>query len=266
MSPNHADYFACIHGILRTGACVIPMNPLYHEEELLFQVKGAGITTIIACHSCLPVVFKAREKAKFEIIVLDDELNNKSYPGTHSFHTMKNTPKDVSDTSYPKETPISNGGDDVCIMPYSSGTTGLPKATMLTHNNMISNLLQMDQGEMRFFTKDDVTISPLPMFHIYAFHVSLSANLYSGVPLITMSKFSLERFCQLVQEYKCTRAHLVPPIILQLSKSHIVDQYNLKSLKVALSAAAPLSSDIELECRTRIGCIVKQAWGMTEVS
>ena len=107
--------------------------------------------------------------------------------------------------------------------------------------------------------KDHRLISPLPFFHIYGFTVSALYAAWRGQELITMSqRFDLELFCQLVQKYKPQRAHLVPPILLALAKHPIVDQYDLSSLTMIVSAAAPLSKDIEEAVHRRIGAEVKQ--------
>jgi len=102
-------------------------------------------------------------------------------------------------------------------------------------------------------------ISPLPYFHIYGFTVSAMYAAWRGQELITLSqRFDLELFCQLCEKYKPQRAHLVPPILLALAKHPIVDRYDLTSLKMIISAAAPLSKDIEDAVYRRIGAEVKQ--------
>jgi len=104
-------------------------------------------------------------------------------------------------------------------------------------------------------------------FHIYAYTVSMLYPAWKGQTVITKSgRFDLEQFCQLVQEHKPERAHLVPPILLGLAKHPVVDQYDLSSLQCIISAAAPLSKETEKAVKGRIGCEVKQAWGMSELS
>lgn len=115
--------------------------------------------------------------------------------------------------------------------------------------------------------KDDKIISPLPFFHIYGFLFSALYSAWKGQEIITMSqRFDLELFCQLVEKHKPQRAHLVPPIIVGLAKSPLVDKYDLSSLKMIVSAAAPLSKETEDAVTNRIDCDIKQAWGMSELS
>jgi len=99
------------------------------------------------------------------------------------------------------------------LLPYSSGTTGLSKGCMLSHANIVANLLQTDEVERPVFPQHHKLVSPLPFFHIYGLLVSLIYCGWRGQELITMSdRFDLERFCQLVQEHRPERAHLVPPV------------------------------------------------------
>ena len=141
------------------------------------------------------------------------------------------------------------GGDDLVILPFSSGTTGLPKGTMITHDNLVTNLRQFVAPEFAFVGADDAIISPLPMFHIYGFAASLMMAAWRGNHYVTMQAFDLVRFCELVAEHRPTRAHLVPPIILGLAKHPVIDDHDFSSLKMIISAAAPLGPDVEAACR-----------------
>ena len=110
-------------------------------------------------------------------------------------------------------------------------------------------------------------ISPLPFFHIYGWLASLLYTGWRGQQLITFSdRFDLEQFCQMVEKHQPQRAHLVPPILLGIAKSPVLENYDLSSVKMIVSAAAPLSKEVENEVFERIGSQVKQAWGMSELS
>jgi 4-coumarate--CoA ligase len=131
----------------------------------------------------------------------------------------------------------------------------------------VANLLQLEEIEDMAFPPDQRLISPLPFFHIYGFLASMLYCAWKGQQIITTSgRFDLEQFCQLVEEHKPQRAHLVPPIILGLAKHPVVDNYDMSSLRMIISAAAPLGSDIEEAVKRRLGCDVKQGWGMSELS
>lgn len=154
--------------------------------------------------------------------------------------------------------------EDLVALPYSSGTTGLPKGVMLTHHNLISNMRQMEG--LDYFTENDTLLCVLPLFHIYGLVVILNMGLYMGATIVMMPRFDLEQFLKTVSQYRVTLAHLVPPIILALSKSPIVDEYDLSSLKAVFSGAAPLDANLTRACSERLNLQIRQGYGLTETS
>jgi acyl-CoA synthetase (AMP-forming)/AMP-acid ligase II len=156
--------------------------------------------------------------------------------------------------------------DSVATIPFSSGTTGVPKGVVLTHRNLVANLEQLLPQEGKYITKDGVLMVPLPFFHIFGLVVGLLMGCRVNSKVVFLPAFDLERFLQLVQDEKVTRCYVVPPIILALAKHPLVDKYDLSSVKAVLSGAAPLGGDVQEGCMARLNCVVKQAWGMTELS
>ncbi|HKG23258.1 MAG TPA: AMP-binding protein, partial [Blastocatellia bacterium] len=149
-------------------------------------------------------------------------------------------------------------------LPYSSGTTGLAKGVMLTHYNLVANCSQALTVEVP--SEDEVLIGVLPFFHIYGMVVILNMGLHLGQTIVSMPRFDLEQFLDLLQKYGVTRGYLVPPIILALAKHPLVDKYDLSKLRLLNSGAAPLGEDVARACADRLGCIVKQGYGLTETS
>ena len=260
-TPNHVDFFAAFHGAIKAGASVTLLNPLYTKYEITNQLSSSRAKALIAHPSC----FEAASQAAQDLPLLTQliQVGDTAPTGAVALDDLKKWPQNVVRGSVPA-TPVD--GDALACLPYSSGTTGLPKGTMLTHDNLTVNLHQCDAVDGKFWTPEDVLISPLPFFHIYAFMYSVHLAAYHGNTLITMPRFDMDRFCALVEEYKCTRAHLVPPIVLGLAKTPIVNDHDLSSLKVLTCAAAPLGGELEAEASARLKVDIKQAWGMSELS
>ena len=154
------------------------------------------------------------------------------------------------------------GPDDDAVLLYSSGTTGLPKGVPLSHRNPVASLCQM--RAVHRAGADDVVLTVLPLYHIFALQVTLSLGLAAGATVVTMPRFDLEGCCGLVQDYGVTRVEVVPPIVLALARHPAVTGYDLSSLRLITSSGAPLGADVAAECARRLDCRVKQAYGMTE--
>ncbi|MEI7631224.1 MAG: AMP-binding protein, partial [Actinomycetes bacterium] len=152
----------------------------------------------------------------------------------------------------------------VVVLPYSSGTTGLPKGVMLTHRNLVANLAQVEDALA--VSDGELVLAVLPFFHIYGMQVLLNEFLSRGSTIVTVPRFDLEQCLGIIQEHKITRLFAVPPIVLALAKHPLVDKYDLSSLKQVFSGAAPLSAELAQEAATRIDCDVVQGFGMTELS
>ena len=159
---------------------------------------------------------------------------------------------------------VVDPGSDLAAIPYSSGTTGLPKGVMLTHRNLVANVLQSE--EVIRMESDDVVIGVLPFFHIYGQTVIMNMGLHNGAPIVTMPRFDLDQFLGLIEEHRVTIANVVPPIALALAKHPAVDGADLSSLRLIMSGAAPLGAELSDAVSTRLDVATVQGYGMTETS
>jgi acyl-CoA synthetase (AMP-forming)/AMP-acid ligase II len=247
-SQNLPEYAAVFLGASTIGVVSTTANPAYGAEELARQVRDSGARLIVT----MPLLGeRAREAAAAagvtDIIVI----------GEATFAAL------VSESDAPPAVAI-DPARDVVALPYSSGTTGLPKGVMLTHRNLIANLAQIDQIESG--GPGESTIGFLPFFHIYGMTVVLCLSLRRGSCVVTIPKFDLAEYLRLSQEHRVRRAYIVPPVALALARQPVVDQYDLSSLEVIMSGAAPLSADLQTAVERRLRCTVKQGYGMTEAS
>jgi acyl-CoA synthetase (AMP-forming)/AMP-acid ligase II len=251
-STNCPEYAIAFHAAVMLGGINTTLNPLYTAEEASFQLKDARAKFLVAAPLFLD---KARDAAAEvgieEVFVFGDA------DGATPFTELLESDGDVPQVEIdPKE--------DLVALPYSSGTTGLSKGVMLTHYNLVANMRQMDG--LDYFHRNDILLCVLPLFHIYGLVVVLNMGLHMGATIVTMPRFDLEQFLSAIQKYHVTLSHIVPPIVLKLAKEPIVSNYDLSSLKVIFSGAAPLGPELTKECMQRIGCSIRQGYGMTETS
>lgn len=251
-SPNLPEYAIAFHAVATLGGVVTTINPLYTADELAHQLNDSQARFLLTIPLFLDKAREAQHKSSVEEIFVFGE-DQKATP----FASLMQSDGVIPEVAI-------NSREDLIVLPYSSGTTGLPKGVMLTHYNLVANLCQC-HGVVDF-SPDDTMIGILPFFHIYGMMVVMSYMLYKGGTVVTLPRFELEQFLQVVQDYKVTVAALVPPIILALAKHPVVDQYDLSHLKLVFSGAAPLSGDLQEAVSRRLGCVAVQGYGLTETS
>ena len=252
LSPNCWEYAVMFHAVATLGGIVTPINPLYTKPEITHQLKDSRARFLVTVPACVEKATAACADAGVEELFVFG-----SAPEATPFSSLLN------DNGRAEQVAI-DPLEDLVALPYSSGTTGLAKGVMLTHSNLVANIRQMEG--LRYFYDTDTLICVLPLFHIYGLVVVLNMGLYSGASIVLMPRFELEQFLQAVQRYNVTLAHLVPPIVLSLSKDPIVDKYPLTKLNTIFSGAAPLGEELTRACMERLGCKIRQGYGLTETS
>ncbi len=261
LSPNVPEYAIAFHAVASLGGISCPVNPMYTEQEIAHQLSDSGARFLVTVPQCLEKANGAAALATNieEVFVFIDEGSDELLEGGGAtpFSTLMESDGPVPEVSI-------NPREDLVALPYSSGTTGLAKGVMLTHHNLVANMCQM-QG-LSYFTEDDTLVAVLPLFHIYGLVVILNLGLHEGATIVLMPRFELEPFLKVLQDYEVTMAHLVPPIVLALSKHPVVDNYNLPKLKTIFCGAAPLGEDLTRACTERLSCEIRQGYGMTETS
>jgi acyl-CoA synthetase (AMP-forming)/AMP-acid ligase II len=251
-SPNLPEYALAVFGVASLGGTVTPVNPLYTVDELAHQLQDARAKVLVTAPPFLEKARAAAARSGVKEIFVFGEAD-----GALPFASL------LRSVGEPPTVEIAPR-EDVAVLPYSSGTTGRSKGVMLTHHNLVSNIFQcVGMDDIR---EDDVVIAVLPFFHIYGLSVLLNMTLHHGCTLVTMPRFDLQTFLQALQEHKVTRAYVVPPIILALAKHPDVDAFDLRRLRCINSGAAPLGAEVQGALAKRLGCIVKQGYGLTETS
>ncbi|MBX9929250.1 MAG: 4-coumarate--CoA ligase family protein [Gemmatimonadaceae bacterium] len=257
-APNTPEYAAIFFGVARIGATNTTANPLYTAEELAKQLKDSGARLIFTVPPLAERALAAAAMVQARVICLGDA------PGCESFTTFLATGRDAPEgLDVIRPSVAIESARHLVALPYSSGTTGLPKGVMLTHRNLVANMAQCEHIEAA--GPGDHIIGTLPFFHIYGMVVILCMVLRKGAAVVTLPQFDLEKYLALSAQYECKVAYVVPPIALALAKHSLVAQFPL-TLEYITSGAAPLGAELEAAVAQRLGAVVKQGYGMTEAS
>lgn len=254
-SPNVPEYAIAFHAVSLLGGIITTANPLYTASELHHQLVDANAKFLLT----VPLFVEKAQEAMADTAVQELFVFGEA-DGATPFDDLRHSDGSVPQVAIdPKE--------DLLVLPYSSGTTGLPKGVMLTHHNIVANICQVDGMDDAKLTNDqDVVLGVLPFFHIYGMVVIMNMSLGVGATVVTMPRFDPQLFLESVQKFGVTRTNLVPPILLFLGKHPLVDQYDLSTLRELSSGAAPLGKELATAVSDRINCRVTQGYGMTETS
>ncbi|PYH96924.1 luciferase [Aspergillus ellipticus CBS 707.79] len=253
-APNSIDLPPLIWGTLAVGGVVCPVNSSYRAEELLHPLKDARAKAIVTTKAQSSVVYDAVDRAGLsrDRVILLDEPSPSWIDGEFA-------------SDAPHSPLIRRPDQELAFLVYSSGTTGLPKGVMLSHRNLVANLVQNEAVDQCNLTwQNDRAIAVLPFFHIYGITYLLNYTIYTGMTIHVMPRFQFATFCDTVQRARITYAYVVPPVILELVSNPRVSNYNLKSLRMVLSAAAPLATELIHVAREKLNLPVRQAYGMSE--
>lgn len=247
-APNSIEYGVALHGALLAGATVTTLNPLYREREVEHQLHDAGAKLVFTLGPLVPVV----EAARTHVPQLERILELEGV-------------WDMASAAADEPAPVAiDPFKDIAVLPYSSGTTGLPKGVMLSHQNLTANLRQTVALGMT--NESAVVLDFLPFYHIYGMMVLLNVGLVVGATQIIIPRFDPEAVLEILQRFRVTDLYCVPPAILALANQPRLDEYDLSAVRFLMSGAAPLPIEVGRQAAAKLGCVVMQGYGMTESS
>lgn len=262
-APNDIDFAPIVYGVFFAGGIVSPANPAYSVDELSFQLTNSGSKAIVTTVDFLSTALKAAKKSNIpeDRVIL---LGSKKDP-SHKVKHWTNIRKTSGAIRYRRRKVDPDA--DLAFLVYSSGTTGLPKGVMLSHRNIVADVLMIQGCVGKWYaTGEDKILGVLPFFHIYGLTGLVHQPLHRGIELVVMPAFNLEVFLKAIQTHKITFVYVAPPVIVRLSRDPVVDDYDLSSLKMITSGAAPLTRELVDTVHKRLKVKVNQAYGLSETS
>ncbi|KAG0523827.1 hypothetical protein BDA96_07G156400 [Sorghum bicolor] len=253
--PNCVEFALAFLACSRLGAAATTANPLHTPPEIAKQAAASGATVVITEPA---FVGKVRGLAGVAVVATGDGAE-----GCVSFSELTDAAADDDGSALP---PI-DVANDVVALPYSSGTTGLPKGVMLSHRGLVTSVAQLVDGDNPnlHLREDDVVLCVLPMFHVYSLHSILLCGMRAGAALVIMKRFDTLRMFELVKRHGITVVPLVLPIAVEMAKSDAMDRHDLSSVRMVISGAAPMGRELQDLLRAKLpGAVLGQGYGMTE--
>ncbi|KAH8652021.1 4-coumarate-CoA ligase, variant [Ilyonectria robusta] len=274
-APNTIDTMTISWALHRVNGLSSPANSVYSADELRHQLETSRAKAIFTVASLLPVALEAAEKHKVNKghIILCEMPGDHSYP--RDFRTVSQLIEEgrhlpaLEALAWAK----GQGARQTAFLCFSSGTSGVPKAVMISHYNVIANVLQLQVYEqpMRDAIQPnwrDVTVGLMPFSHIYGLVAVCHIGLYRGDSMVVLPKFDIRAFLSTIEAYKINTLPIVPPIIITMTKQKaLCDRYDLTSVKQILSGAAPLSREVAQKLSSQHGSwVIRQGYGLTETA
>ncbi|WP_232376082.1 AMP-binding protein [Amycolatopsis aidingensis] len=250
LAPNVPEYPIMFHAAATAGGTVMVINPLDTTDELVGHLNESGARFLVTLPSDLPKAQELKARTDVAELVVLGEAD-----GATSMSSLLEADED------PPEPDIDPAQDVVALL-HSSGTTGYPKGVLLTHRNMIANVLQI--SETAPLGADEKVLAVPPFHHAFGLVMAMNSSLLQGATIVTMPRFDPEAYLKAIQEHRITRLYVVPTIAVLLARSPLADQYDLSSVRGIVSGGAALDPEIADLVRSRLGCQIGQGYGLTE--
>ncbi|MFW9821563.1 MAG: long-chain fatty acid--CoA ligase [Candidatus Thorarchaeota archaeon] len=276
MLPNFPQFVFSFYGILKAGATVTACSVLHTEHELAYQLNDSGAEIIIAWDNQIEKISNIKDRTRLRHVIISNifdwapmanPLGQREPPeisGTIQFLKLinKTKPKPPKFETNPKE--------DIAVLQYTGGTTGLPKGAMLTHSNLASNVIQVYEWNKNTGERGKGTVlTTLPLFHIYGMNVCMNFFIYMGITIALAPDPRDQK--TLFEIIKSTHPEFfpgVPTMYMRLLERDDLEDYvkDLKSIKVCNTGAAPMPPEVLKEFEERTGATILEGYGMTEAS
>lgn len=278
--PNSPQLVIAYFGALKAGATVVMFNPVYTAPEIERQLNDSGAETVITMTKWYPEVKKVQANTHVTRVIT---TNIKDYfhpivgglfsiakekkegfrvkldPRDYSFKMMLQGASDL-------RPPVDVKPDDVALLQYTGGTTGIPKGAVLTHRNLVSNTLQTTAWRTDVTPGEDVSLCVIPFFHVYGMTIGMLHTLHTGGALVLFPRFELKQALLAIDAYRPITFPGVPALYIAFLNSDDCKQHDLRSIRMCLSGSAPLLQEVQVGFEKLIGGKLVEGYGLSETS
>ena len=269
MLPNCPQYLVAVFAVLRLGATVVNINPLYTPREILVIAQDSGMRALLTLDVLAPAVLAVREQTKIENTIITSlaEYSLAATPPAAIEGTLRlaDLLAEVAEPDLPRVEIDTE--EDVAVLQYTGGTTGVPKAAMLTHYNIFANVVQTECWAHSSLRRgEDTYLLVIPFFHIYGFTVGLMDGVWRGVQQILIPKYDVEALLTAIRDYRPTYFPAVPTIYISLLNHPQAKEYGIDKVRVFNSGSAPLPIEVIDQFERMTGGTLNEGYGLSESS
>jgi len=279
--PNSTQFPIAYFAALAIGAVVVPCNPLYVAREMEYQLKDSGAETIITLTRFYKMIKDIQPKTELKNIIV---TNIKDYfPGMLSFlYTLAKEKKegdrvDIASGDYSftelikkhagqKPPAIEVKPEDRALFLYTGGTTGVSKGAVLRHSNLVANMFQVKSWCTDYEDGKEVALGVLPFFHSYGLTTVLNLGLLNGAKLVLLPRFELATVLKTIDKQKPTLFPGVPTIYVAINNAPNLEKFDIKSIRICISGAAPLPVEVQQQFEKNTGGRLVEGYGLSETS
>ncbi|KAL2036688.1 hypothetical protein N7G274_010559 [Stereocaulon virgatum] len=272
VTPNHIFVSVAYLGTVGSGRVFSGANPSYTADEMSYQMQDLDARIVLVHPSLLDTARKAAKTANIshDRLYIFSDVEHQPVDGIRDWRSMLGTPKEASYYSWPRVSGEA-AKSQIATVNYSSGTTGLPKGVKITHSNLIANVEQsaFAASVERPGIRPDFEerwIGLLPLYHAYGQLSSILMAVKTETPVYVMATFIYEDFLRVIETHRITELQVAPPILVLLNKHPATSEYDLSSVRQISCGAAPLSASLQNRVQERTGAVIRQGWGMTELT
>jgi long-chain acyl-CoA synthetase len=268
MLPNCPQYIIATFALLRLGAVVVNINPLYTPREVLVVAKDSGMRALLTLDALAPVTLSIREQTSIEQVIITSMAEYSA--AAQPCQTIEGTQRlsdllaGIEEADLPS---VNIDPEDVAVLQYTGGTTGVPKGAMLTHYNIFANVIQIQcwaHGSLR--RGEDTYLVVIPYFHIYGFTVGMMEGVWRGVQQVLIPKYDVEALLRAIRDYSPTYFPAVPTIYISLLNHPQAKEYGLNRIRSFNSGSAPLPVEVIEQFERLTGGTLNEGYGLSEAS
>ncbi len=290
--PNIPQYPIAFYGALRAGAVVVPTNPLYTEREMQHQLEDSGARAIVMLDIFYPVVRAIRANTPLERIIITSPadflppLLRRLYPLTQRkarHPEPRLTEKELQEdkmlltmssmlASHAKSgievfnLPVPSSGDDLAVLQYTGGTTGLAKGAMLTHRNLLANALQTRSWIPNGLDAHEVTLCVAPFFHSYGLTVGMNLSIRAAATMVLLPQFKTKEVVKTIRRYRPTQLPGIPTMYIAIMREASKNGEWLRSIKFCISGASALPSQVRIDFEAMTHGKLVEGYGLSEAA